>query len=69
MKLWKWILGVLALLGGAAAVASTQGRRKKEYDKRVKDNNDKIKEVWIVMLIPQLTTLVCCECLKDREEY
>ena len=34
MKLWKWIVGLFAVLGGAAAVASTQ--KKKEHDKNVK---------------------------------
>jgi len=43
MKLWKWIIGLLAMLGGAAALASTQ--KKKEYDKKVKVNKEKIKVV------------------------
>ena len=30
MKIWKWIVGLLAMLGGAAAVASTQNKKKKE---------------------------------------
>ena len=45
MKLWKWVLGVLALLGGTAAIASTQNKKKKEYDKKVKKNQAKVKEV------------------------
>ena len=38
MKLWKWIVGLLAVFGGAAAVASTQ--KKKEHDKKVKKNKN-----------------------------
>ena len=45
MKLWKWIIGLFAVLGGAAAVASTQ--KKKEYDKKVKENQDQIKAVKV----------------------
>ena len=45
MKLWKWIVGLFAVLGGAAAVASTQ--KKKEHDKKVKETQDKIKKVII----------------------
>ena len=45
MKLWKWIIGLLAMLGGAAALASTQ--KKKEYDKKVKENQDQIKAVKV----------------------
>ena len=43
MKIWKWILGLFAVLGGAAAIASTQ--KKKEHDKKVKENQNKIKTV------------------------
>ena len=45
MKIWKWIVGLLAMLGGAAAVASTQ--KKKEHDKKVKETQDKIKKVRV----------------------
>ena len=45
MKLWKWIVGLLAMLGGAAAIASTQN--KKKYDKKVKETQDKIKKVRV----------------------
>ena len=45
MKLWKWIVGLLAMLGGAAAVASTQ--KKKEHGKKVKENQNKIKKVQV----------------------
>ena len=43
MKLWKWILGLFAVFGGAAAIASTQ--KKKEYDKKVKAVQAKTREV------------------------
>tara|TARA_R110001599_G_scaffold24742_1_gene88976 strand:- start:231 stop:503 length:273 start_codon:yes stop_codon:yes gene_type:complete len=45
MKLWKWILGLFAVLGGAAALVSTQ--KKKEHDKKVKTNKEKIKAVQV----------------------
>ena len=45
MKIWKWIVGLLAVFGGAAAVASTQ--KEKEHDKKVKENQDKIKQVKV----------------------
>ena len=41
MKIWKWIVGLLAVLGGAAAVASTQ--KKKEHNKNVKKTKQKVK--------------------------
>jgi len=37
-KIWKWIVGLLAMLGGAAAVASTQNKKKAEHTKKVKEN-------------------------------
>ncbi len=43
MKIWKWIVGLLAMLGGAAAVASTQNKKKKEHTKKVNQNQNKIK--------------------------
>ena len=43
MKLFKWILGIFAVLGGAAAIASTQ--KKKEHDKKVKKNKAQIQKV------------------------
>ena len=45
MKIWKWIVGLLAMLGGAAAVASTQNKKKSEHTKKVKENQNKIKTV------------------------
>ena len=46
MKLWKYILGAIAFIGGIFAVsASTQ--KKKEYDKKVKNNQDQIKAVKV----------------------
>ena len=45
MKLWKWIIGLFAVLGGAAAIASTQ--KKKEHNKKVKANQDQIKAVKV----------------------
>ena len=43
MKLWKWVLGLLAAIGGAAAIASTQ--KKKEHTKKVEENKTKVKAV------------------------
>ena len=38
-------MGVLALLGGTAAILSTQSKKKKEYNKDVKMTQAKVKEV------------------------
>ena len=45
MKLWKWIIGLFAVFGCAAAIASTQ--KKKEHNKKVKANQDQIKAVKV----------------------
>ena len=37
MKLWKWIVGLLAMLGGAAAVAATQKKKVTTAKKQVKN--------------------------------
>ena len=49
MKLWKWIVGLLAVFGGAAAVASTQ--KKKEHDKKVKETQDKKLKLFKLKLV------------------
>ncbi len=41
MKIWKWIVGLLAMLGGAAAVASTQNKKKKEHTKKAVNTQKK----------------------------
>ena len=43
MKLWKWIVGLFAAIGGAAAIGSTQ--KKKAHEKNVKENKDSISKV------------------------
>ena len=43
MKLWKYILGAIAFIGGLLAVKSSKD--KKEFKKELKDNQDKIKVV------------------------
>lgn len=43
MKLWKYILGAIAFIGGLLAVKSF--KNKKEFEKELKDNQDKIKVV------------------------
>ena len=43
MKLWKWIVGLFAAIGGAAAIASTQ--KKKAHEKNVKENQKQVKQV------------------------
>ena len=43
MKIFKWILAVIAAIGGAAALASTQD--KKKYKQDVKENEKQVKAV------------------------
>ena len=43
MKLWKYILGAIAFLGGLLTVKSFKD--KKEFKKELKNNQDKIKVV------------------------
>jgi len=43
MKIWKWILAVIAAVGGAAALASTKD--KKKYKQDVKENEEQVKAV------------------------
>ena len=43
MKIWKYIIGVLAALGGILALSSSN--KKKELNKKVQDNEEKIKIV------------------------
>jgi len=43
MKIWKWILAVIAAVGGAAVLAST--KNKKKYKQDVKENKEQIKIV------------------------
>ena len=43
MKLWKYILGAIAFIGGLLAVKSSKD--KKEFKKKLEDNQDKVKVV------------------------
>ena len=43
MKLWKYILGAIAFIGGLLAVKSSKD--KKEFEKKLEANQDKIKVV------------------------
>jgi len=45
MKIWKWILGILAAIGGAAAFAASKKQDKKEFDNKVKENEEQVKAV------------------------
>ena len=43
MKLWKYILGAIAFIGGLLVVKSSKD--KKEFEKKLEDNQDKVKVV------------------------
>jgi len=43
MKIWKWILAVIAAIGGAAVLAGT--KNKKTYKQDVKENEEQVKVV------------------------
>ncbi len=43
MKLWKYILGAIAFIGGILAVKSS--KNKKEFEVKLEDNQDKVKVV------------------------
>ena len=43
MKLWKYILGAIAFIGGLLAVKSSKD--KKEFEKKLEDNQEKVKVV------------------------
>ena len=45
MKLWKYILGILGFIGGLFAVKSLKNQDKKEFDNKVKENEQKVEKV------------------------
>jgi len=45
MKLWKVILGILGFIGGLFAVKSLKNQDKKEFDNKVKENEEQVKAV------------------------
>jgi len=45
MKLWKIILGILGFIGGLFAVKSLKNQDKKEFDNKVKENEEQVKAV------------------------
>ena len=43
MKLWKYILGAIAFIAGILAIKSS--KNKKEFEKKLEDNQEKVKVV------------------------